>query len=525
MSCNAFSYATRLACALSVMLPLGCASEMGDEPAEEVGSSEQAWQGLGCKASVPAIDVSRSLLVTDPAALARFGFKDVLDTIVARSNVPGQTSLDFYQRFWDTQNDSAHAVTSAPHCDDVMVDGAGAINDFPIQCPRQEGVLATTNPFSGGADAFEPVALSFRLDLAPTDGSACGEARIVYAKASGKTDMFDRTLIILEGSLPNPVPALGAYGCKPIAMFWANLSAQPSAEARADALESFYFNGLQSSGVKPVLRPESFGLTGPGLKVAYSGQIRTNQFMNNRAYFGGEPLDQPWQLRELVLDRVCTSSSPAGDVPASKGIPIPGLVTCRLQARMVSSDNNPEGLLWNPLSTHAKGQGFRQLFVSQVEDNLLAGGDVNLLSYSPGSVYDGGESTAQGTVNNYMAQLELGGLANAFEVAIEDKLTQLGKTGLLTSKNIADRATALSCAGCHQISNGKDLGGGMIWPKSLGFAHVNETSQLSEALANVFLPHRKLVLENYLNSVACNFPIWKPKGGTGKTLGGGHGKH
>lgn len=31
-----------------------------------------------------------------------------------------------------------------------------------------------------------------------------------------------------------------------------------------------------------------------------------------------------------------------------------------------------------------------------------------------------------------------------------------------------------SCAGCHRLNNGVAVGGGLVWPKSLGFTHVSE---------------------------------------------------
>jgi hypothetical protein len=62
------------------------------------------------------------------------------------------------------------------------------------------------------------------------------------------------------------------------------------------------------------------------------------------------------------------------------------------------------------------------------------------------------------------------------------------------------------------LSNGKDLGGGLTWPSSMGFVHVTEAQretapdgtvrfQISPALTNVFLPRRKAVLEAFLNGV------------------------
>ena len=49
---------------------------------------------------------------------------------------------------------------------------------------------------------------------------------------------------------------------------------------------------------------------------------------------------------------------------------------------------------------------------------------------------------------------------------------------------------------------GSDLGHGLTWPFSLGFVHVNEAGNLSPALRDVFLPHRKRVLEDFLNGTA-----------------------
>jgi len=67
----------------------------------------------------------------------------------------------------------------------------------------------------------------------------------------------------------------------------------------------------------------------------------------------------------------------------------------------------------------------------------------------------------------------------------------------------------VSCAGCHRLSNNADLGAGITWPPSLGFTHVTERVTevvngetryvLSDALVNNFLPHRKEVLDDYLN--------------------------
>jgi hypothetical protein len=63
----------------------------------------------------------------------------------------------------DTLNDPAHGLTKGPHC-------TGKIDGFPVEYPRQEGVLAGTNPFGTDGNSFSPVALVNRFDLAIFEG-------------------------------------------------------------------------------------------------------------------------------------------------------------------------------------------------------------------------------------------------------------------------------------------------------------------------------------------------------------------
>ena len=72
----------------------------------------------------------------------------------------------------------------------------------------------------------------------------------------------------------------------------------------------------------------------------------------------------------------------------------------------------------------------------------------------------------------------------------------------LTPANILDRATTQSCAGCHQLSNGKNVGG-FVWPSSLGFVHIDENRVLSPALIGTFIPHRKQILEDCICGITC----------------------
>src|SRR6185436_3426806 len=95
---------------------------------------------------------------------------------------------------------------------------------------------------------------------------------------------------------------------------------------------------------------------------------------------------------------------------------------------------------------------------------------------------------------------------------IKAELTDLGST--LTVNQVLNRATTQTCAGCHMVSNGQALGGGLTWPSSLGFVHIDESSALSPALSGTFLPRRKAVLEKFINDRCASGTAPAPADGT-----------
>ena len=151
------------------------------------------------------------------------------------------------------------------------------LNDFPYTCrpdPAEGGQIAS-NPFEypdTNPDAYIPIGLFNRFDLAPSGGAHCGEYRIVYAKRSGITIGRERNLLIFEAILPNPHPASGVEGCKRLSSYWAKLSTEDDVEKRANDLEKLYFKGL--GNVEPVVHVRHYGDNSHK-----AGQVRTNQFM------------------------------------------------------------------------------------------------------------------------------------------------------------------------------------------------------------------------------------------------------
>ncbi|MCP3144881.1 hypothetical protein [Pyxidicoccus xibeiensis] len=422
----------------------------------------------GPSAQAVTVDPRMSLIVTDDVIVKTFLFQKVMNQLVSQSAVAGLTPLALFNQWWSTAN--------PPSCTPTF-------NGFPYQCPRAEGAQAGVNPFiNPGVNPDEYVALALinRFDLAPLTGDDCGEYRIIFGKRSGFTNPGQRNLIIFEAVLPNPTPGAGLAGCTAVAKFWAQLTATPNPATRATMLQNFYFTGL--TGFMPVIHIDNYGnRVGPPA----TGQVRSNQFMQ-----------PPWTLREFQVKRTMCGSVP-----------------CALTFNPVTVKTNPGGTLFNPASTHPLTFNFQNVELpSQVPS--LAVNDINLFNMAISNASNSGQSNAQGPENQYLFQFTPG--PSIFRNNIQTELTFLGST--LTPDEVVARSLALSCAGCHQFSNGANLGGGIIWPPSLGFAHVEEQLdpgpfgprfRISPALNAVFLPHRKAVIETFLNS-SCGDSICQP---------------
>ncbi len=104
---------------------------------------------------------------------------------MARSGIPSVTSAQLYRQWLDTQNPKPGlADPASPHCDDFLKGGQPSFNDFPRRCPTPEANLASQPYFNG---EYVPIGLTNRFDLAPPNGSNCGEYRLVFARVPGFT--------------------------------------------------------------------------------------------------------------------------------------------------------------------------------------------------------------------------------------------------------------------------------------------------------------------------------------------------
>ena len=426
--------------ALSFIALAGCATD-------ELGAGQTADE-ITCP--VPTLDNTRSLMVTDPTALANFSFQRVMNAIMTSGHATN-TALSMYQAWMGT----------FANCLDPDIDP----NGYGIVCPRIESTLSLINPFATAGARFVPVALANRFDLAPQSGIDCGEYRVVFALQGG----LGRAFIIFEARLPNPTPAAGLAGCTPVADFWAQLSTDASATSRAAKLDNFYFTGLP--GFEPVIAATHYGLANVSSSVARNpGQIRTNMFVSNLQ----------WHLREFQLSKPCATNA-----------------SCALSAEHVTVKINPANELFT--GTHANAPAFQAAFLSQIP--ALSAGTAATIGFSNGNNFNEFESVSQNSTDVLYANFTQA----SFKAQIAAQITNPN----LTVQNILDRASTQTCAGCHQLSAGAhaQLGDGVVWPASLGFVQINEQSQLSPALINSFLPQRSSVLTSFLRAQCLGTPL------------------
>lgn len=427
------------------------------------------------------IDARRSLAITDIDVLQRFPFERVMNQLANLSGVPGLTGIELFQQWWDTQAPASEALfPDAPHCDDQLTSGAPSLNGYPYDCRSapHEARHAQCASLSDPDCAYRPIGLFNRFDLAAQDGSHCGEYRIVYAKEIGVLDALDRNLIIFEATVPNPAPYSGLNGCRPIVERWAQLSNLNNAQARGNLLEQMYFDGA-GAAIPAIIQPAHFGDNAQGL-----GQIRTNQFMG---FHSVSP--RVWTLREFKLERDCSGG---------------GGSACRMLVVPAPAAVNAFGPLLDPNSALPLKSAFDVFFPSQV--SALSASTISGLGMQVPELFNSAQSHSSGPSNEMNYSLHFGAGPSALRTAVDVQLAALGSA--LTADDIVARAQAMTCAGCHKLSDNKNLGGGLTWPASLSFVHVTERQTevvngterylISPALVDHFLPHRKQLLEDFL---------------------------
>ena len=407
------------------------------------------------------VNVDRSLFVHDIATLAPTPIRlvDVMNQLATQMNAINTApaaqinGTQLFGRMWNQQR----SVPAGGNC-------TGTVNGWSIACRNVEGAQASTPELH--INSYQVIGLVNRFDLRDkATFNDCGEYRAVFGRNDGQ-----RNFIIFEAQVPNPTPGV-ASGCRPIQQFWQGLTTQSDPIVRSQLLRNFYFNGLPASNVRAPIDIRNYSQT--------TGQIRTNQFM--------EPV---WLLKEY---KVSTAS---------------GVSTLNV----VSDKSNPVADLFNVNNTDPRAAAFRTDFI----DNLpsLLAPDLSTFSLTvENDAHNNGQSHASGNTseNDFLNNFVTNSRGSSFETAIRNKLVDLRSP--LTVDQVINRATAMTCGGCHQpsffaLTGPNAVGPGQSWPDSGFFVHVNENTDatgsfpLSPALLNVFLPARKLDMETFLNAPA-----------------------
>ena len=405
------------------------------------------------------LDARRSFVVTDQAILDGFSFDRVMHAIVARSGTR-TSALRLYQQLFDTQNPKPGRVaTDGAHCDDFMLNGKPSFNGLPRRCPTTEGALAMTDPFAIGDHI--PLAVVNRFDMAPPDGSNCGQYRVVFAKKSNST--FTRVHFIFEAVLPNPNRAAGIAGCRPVAQFWADLSKVDSMSERRAKLEAFFFDGID--GFEPVLDASHFSAaSGGGIRTMHNA----NAPLGNRFYqFRLETRGDQWSAAPDVLQ------------------------------------NMPYGKFFDATYDTDTARRFRDAFVANVAN--LAIPDQNLAFMNIPNEFLLAESNPGDSELDVVFEIpflasQLTTEGRAFSNRIQTELRKAGSR--MSPTDVVKRANQLSCTGCHFFRGNV---GDLEFYQQISEA-VIETGEagprfaISKTMRDAFVPHRIEVLTNFLRA-------------------------
>lgn len=372
---------------------------------------------------------------------------------------------------FDTQNPKPGLDASMPHCDDFLLDGKPAHNGYTRRCPTLEGTLAT-DPFD--PSAFIPTALINRFDMADPKGANCGQYRIIFARPMPSPDHLVN--LIFEGVLPNPNSGAGVGACRPIAQFWADLSAVSSLAERRARLERFFYDGI--AGFPPLIHPDHYRHAPNGIRN-----------------FQHRPPSHVFRFYQFRVVNECAGG------------------TCRVFARPDVLENLPSKDLFDGRNTSERAERFRDAFVADVQN--LAVRDVNRFFMEiPEEFLMVENNTGEGGPHALFFVGFQGGVkapgGQAFKSRIEDELRKAGST--ITADDIVNRASFINCEGCHG-GGPFPVGDGVIFPAvSASAQHVDrnvvekgeegEGSRfaISPAMRDVFIPNRMRILKEFLTS-------------------------
>jgi len=354
-----------------------------------------------------------------------------------------------------------------------------------MTCPRDEELFAhednSKRMFKKISDAsleyyyFRPVAIVNRIDLAGTrnNRATCGSFRVIYrANRAGVSIAF-------EAGLPNPKGDNGILeSCRTLANIIYSLSDDDmTIPAKTAILENIYFKGL--GDYEPVVRQSNYD--------GSIGEVRANQNMQRVL------ASQRWTFRQYNIE-----TCPADDLWCT---------VAGYRFHPVTVPGTPDPLLFKDYETsdpmYALATEFRAHFIENISS--LTGDDITQISMSVPEKFEALESLGRDFINiPFDPNQSIFGSQFLEEIRVAIQDADHG----LSAEDIAKRAEALTCDGCHSSAQGDDIGGGLTWPKSFGLRHTSGGGDagpslhhdISDGLRDDFLPIRKLIVEDFVCS-------------------------
>jgi hypothetical protein len=371
--------------------------------------------------------------------------------------------------------------------------------------PRDGEKALTPDDFLNDTSATRmvPVALFNRLDLAPADHSNCGEYRIVYVKsgpkdANGRVVFDKRMTLIFEAVLPNPDLSGDKKHCEAVWRLWKGFAQSGANQTQiGQTLARFYYEGGElDTQLKfaPVVSFSHYGTDG--------GQVRANTFVHNST--ADDALN--WHLRQwrVAFDDKYPNKPPTFQPEPVNETPFRGYFS-----------GDPATA---PGTDAARFQALAGLFQStfgQVNVGQLVSVDgLAAIPVGPGATVDDLIDNLGVDIDDkfYAVESDAGPFGNpalddpavaiganqSLKDAIDARLTTLKVATAcgLTREHVLNRMAAMTCGGCHQFANAKEIAPGIRWPISLNFVQIDETGGMSNLLLDRFLPFRFRLMNN-----------------------------
>ncbi|GLQ79004.1 hypothetical protein GCM10007881_25210 [Mesorhizobium huakuii] len=353
---------------------------------------------------------------------------------------------------------------------------------FPITVRTGEAKLTAKDLLdSTGADFMQPVGLFNRLDLAPKSFANCGEYRIVYAKKSSSPTK--RFFLIFEAALPNADPQGSREGCKEVASFWNSLTTMNNQDA-GNKLAAFYYDGGVVDGgtvkFEPVVHYRHYGLP--------DGQVRANAFLPDAPAFIWHLMQ--WQIAPNEAGVPVFHNTPVSENPVPAffgGTPAAALPTTtydQIAGQFRSEFVNRN--VWQLIDVDRTAL-VQPTTGEALIDNL--GVDIDDQYYAVESAVANSDNPRINAANTPM----IAGISGVLAASKVDRCS-------VTPDQVLNRMGAMTCAGCHDFSNGAEIAPGVNWPSSLRFVQIDETGALSDLLTKHFLPARFDNVQNILGA-------------------------